>query len=239
MSFMFNPFPYNDPNAVNNLTNDGSVHTDRIARGTAQLAAVFADLCQGNRVIAIDGYTTAPFDALIGLLPADCELISVASIYKSAAELKALLADYLPEDREKDPVLLYGRLFKAGYPGLFDEKKLAALQKRLAEKRGTVVLYGNGALCEELYDLADIHIFADVTPKQAVLNIKKGSYRNYGSDETLPFKATMRRCYYVDFELAFSLRCRLLAGKKLDYYICADAPDTLQMMPGVGSVRAD
>lgn len=232
MSFMFNPFPYNDPNAVNNLTNDGSVHTDRIARGTAQLAAVFADLCQGNRVLAIDGYTTAPFDALIGLLPADCELISVAGIYKSAAELKALLADYLPEDREKDPVLLYGRLFKEGYRGLFDEKKLAALQKRLAEKHGTVVLYGNGALTEELYDLADVHIFADVTPKQAVLNIKKGSYRNYGSDETLPFKATMRRCYYVDFELAFSLRCRLLAGKKLDYYICADAPDTLQMMPG-------
>ena len=138
MSFMFNPFPYNDPNAVNNLTNDGSVQTDRIARGTAQLAAVFADLCQRNRVIAIDGYTTAPFDALIGLLPAGCELISVAGIYKSAAELKALLADYLPEDREKDPVLLYGRLFKAGYPGLFDEKKLAALQKRLAEKRRAV-----------------------------------------------------------------------------------------------------
>lgn len=232
MSFMFNPFPYNDPNAVNDLTNDGSVRTEKIAHGTAQLAAIFADLCRADRVIAIDGYATAPFDALVGLLPANCEIISVASIYKSAAELKSLFADYLPEDREKDPVLLYGRLFKAGYRGLFDEKKLTALQKKLTGAHGTIVLYGNGALTEELYDLADVHIFADVTPKQAVLNIKKGGYRNYGSDEDLPFKATMRRCYYVDFELAFSLRCRLLAGKKLDQYICADSPAALQMMPG-------
>ena len=231
MSFMFNPFPYNDPNAVNNLTNDGSVRTEKIAHGTAQLAAIFADLCRENRIIAIDGYTTAPFDALLGLLPPNCEILSVAGIYRSAAELKALFADYLPEDREKDPVLLYGRLFKAGYRGMFDEAKLSALQKKLTAPHGTIVLYGNGALSEEFYDLADVHIFADVTPKQAVLNIRQNGYRNLGSDKTEPFKVTMRRCYYVDFELAFSLRCRLLAGKKLDWYICADAPECLQMMP--------
>ena len=231
MSFMFNPFPYNDPNAVNNLTNNGSVHLERLSRGSMQIAAELAGICQGNKVIAIDGYTTAPFDTILGLLPANAEKINIASICKSAQELKALLADYLPEDREKDPVLLYGKLFKQGYRGLFDENKLNALKTKLAQKSGIVVLYGNGALSEELYDLADVRIFADVTPKQAVLNIKQNGYRNIGSDEDLPFKVTMRRCYYVDFELAFSLRCDLLANQKLDYYICSDRPDELQMMP--------
>jgi mannose-6-phosphate isomerase class I len=36
----------------------------------------------------------------------------------------------------------------------------------------------------------------------------------------------------VDFELGFSLRCRLLAGNALDYYICADDPACLKILPG-------
>lgn len=231
MSFMFSPFPYNDPCAVNHIANDGSVDLKTVSRGTAQLAAVLAGLCKEHRVIAIDGYTTAPFDTLLGLLPPDVATISTASILKSPQELKTLLADYLPEDREKDPVLLYGRLFEQGYRGLFDESKLNALKAALSKSSGVTVLYGNGALSGELYGLADLHIFADVTPKQAVLNIRHNGYRNLGSDEDFPFKTTMRRCYYVDFELAFSLRCELLANKKLDYYICADRPDDMQMLP--------
>ena len=231
MSFMFNPFPYNDPCAVNHIANDGSVDLKTVSRGTAQLAAVLAGLCKEHRVIAIDGYTTAPFDTLLGLLPPDVATISTASILKSPQELNTLLADYLPEDREKDPVLLYGRLFEQGYRGLFDESKLNALKAALFKSSGVTVLYGNGALSGELYGLADLHIFADVTPKQAVLNIRHNGYRNLGSDEDFPFKTTMRRCYYVDFELAFSLRCELLAHKKLDYYICADQPEDMQMLP--------
>ena len=65
-----------------------------------------------------------------------------------------------------------------------------------------------------------------------MLNIRAGGYRNFGSDEDLPYKATMRRCYYVDFELSFSLRNRLLAARELDYYIAADRPAELQMLPG-------
>ncbi len=159
-------------------------------------------------------------------------MISVASIHKSADELRALFAEYLPEDREKDPVLLYGKLFKNGYKGIFDEKKLAALQKALKNKADKcIVLYGNGAISEELFDLVDVKIYVDVTPKKAVLNIKNGHYRNFGNDCDLSFKVTMRRCYYVDFELGFSLRCKLLANNQLDYYIAADDPTNLKLLP--------
>lgn len=156
----------------------------------------------------------------------------MASIYKSADELRVLFAEYLPEDREKDPVLLYGKLFKNGYKGIFDEKKLAALQKALKNKADKcIVLYGNGAISEELFDLVDVKIYVDVTPKKAVLNIKNGHYRNFGNDCDLPFKVAMRRCYYVDFELGFSLRCKLLANNQLDYYIAADDPTNLKLLP--------
>ncbi len=232
MSFMFNPFPYKDPNAVNHIQNDGSIDLSRIARGNDQIASLLAAICKGDCVIAIDGYTTAPFFAILGLIAPNAEKISMSSIYKSPEELKALFAENLPEDREKDPVLLYGKLFKKGYRGICDEEKLEALRKKLKSNKGVTVLYGNGSMSEELYDLADVHIFMDVTPLQAVLNIKKGGYRNYGSAEDLPFKATMRRCYYVDFELAFEVRCEALANKKIDYYVCSDDPAKMQMIPG-------
>ena len=131
-------------------------------------------------------------------------------------------------------MLLYGKLFKAGYAGMFDKAKLDALKNTLeeAKKAGeTLVLWGFGALSEELYPYADTRIFCDITPKRAVLNIKKGGFRNLGSDEDLPFKATMRRCYYVDFELAFTLRSKLLAAHDIDFYICGDKAEALTMLP--------
>ena len=232
MSFMFNPYPYNDPNAVNRIENDGSVDLGRTAIGNAAVAAVLQKEVRPGRVIGIDGYATVPFGAVIGLLPKTAEFISVASLYKSADELQALLADYLPEDREKDPVLLYGKIFKDGYEGIFDAAKLAALQETLKNKGDRcIVLYGNGALTEALRGLVDVRIYVDVTPKKAVLNIKAGGYRNFGNDTDLPFKATMRRCYYVDFELGFALRNRLIANGELDYYVAADDPANLKLLP--------
>ncbi|MBO4411517.1 MAG: class I mannose-6-phosphate isomerase [Lachnospiraceae bacterium] len=232
MSFMFNPFPYNDPNAVNRIENDGSVDLGRTASGNAQVAAVLSKEVRPGHVIAIDGYATVPFGAVIGLLPKTCEFISVTSIYKSAEELRTLFAEYLPEDREKDPVLLYGKIFKDGYEGIFDAAKLAALRETLKNKDGKcIVLYGNGALTESLRDLADVRIYVDVTPKKAVLNIKAGGYRNFGNDTDLPFKVTMRRCYYVDFELGFALRNRLMANGELDYYVASDDPANLKLIP--------
>ena len=189
--------------------------------------ALAASVKKGG-IIALDGYTTAPFDAILALA-GDVRKIAVSSVLKSPAELRELLRDNLPEDRKKDPVLLYGKLFKAGYAGMFDTLKNTLEE---AKKSGeTLVLWGFGALSEELYPYADTRIFCDITPKRAVLNIKKGGFRNLGSDEDLPFKATMRRCYYVDFELAFTLRSKLLAAHDIDFYICGDKAEALTMLP--------
>ena len=151
---MFNPFPYKDPNAVNYISNDGSVDLSKTAEGSAQIAAVLAGAIKDRKVIAIDGYATAPFGKIVSLIGADAEYIDVASIYKTSAELNELFAENLPTDREKDPVLLYGKLFDKGYRGIFDDKKLSLLKEKLSAKEKTIVLYGNGALSEELYGLS-------------------------------------------------------------------------------------
>ena len=44
MSFMFNPFPYNDPNAVNRIENDGSVDLGRTAVGNAEHSMPAAEM---------------------------------------------------------------------------------------------------------------------------------------------------------------------------------------------------
>jgi mannose-6-phosphate isomerase class I len=232
MSFMFNPFPYDDPSAVNYIANNG-IDLTKTAQGNTQIATEFIKLTamKAPAVIAVDGYATAPFGRIVSLFGGNAEYINVASIYKTPAELKALFADNLPEDKVKDPVLLYGKIFKEGYEGIFDAGKLAVLRARLAANKGIIILYGNGALSDSLRPYATVRIFADITPKRAVLNIKAGGYRNFGSDEDMPFKVTMRRCYYVDFELAFSLRCELLAAKAIDYYISCDNPAEMQMLP--------
>ena len=223
MSFMFNPFPYDDPNAINRIDATG-IDTATASVGNDAVSQALAAIVKKGGIIALDGYTTAPFDAILALA-GDVRKIAVSSVLKSPAELRELFRDNLPEDRKKDPVLLYGKLFKAGYAGMFDKAKLDALKNTLeeAKKAGeTLILWGFGALSEELYPYADTRIFCDITPKRAVLNIKKGGFRNLGSDEDLPFKATMRRCYYVDFELAFTLRSKLLAALDIDFYIGGD-----------------
>ncbi len=232
MSFMFNPFPYDDPNAVNRIDASG-IDTSSASVGNAAVRAALAKIIKKGGVIALDGYTTAPFETVLSLCE-NAKTVPVASVYKSPAELRELFRDNLPEDRKKDPVLLYGKLFKEGYGGIFDPEKLAALKLSLenAKKEGeTLILWGYGALSDELAGYADVRIFCDITPKRAVLNIKRGGFYNLGSDELLPFKVTMRRCYYVDFELAFSLRSKLLAAHGVDLYICGDDAEKLTLLP--------
>lgn len=229
MSFMFNPFPYDDPNAYNQIENNG-ICLCGVKQGNDAVAAKLAELVKAPAIIAIDGYATAPFDTIAALFNG-VKAINVSGIFKDPEVLKEMFAENLPMDKVKDPVLLYGKLFKDGYRALFDDAKFDALCKELEANTGVIVLYGNGALCDELRKYATVRIFADVTPKKAVLNIKKGGYKNFGADEEIPFKATMRRCYFVDFETAFSLRCKLLANKELDYYIACDDPSNLQLLP--------
>lgn len=236
MSFMFHPFPYADPEAVNHVALPASVK-ENLTFGPIQTAkSLIAQIRDGVKNIGIDHYPGAHVETLINCMrqaagELQLSLIDIRTCLRSSEEIERIIAPYLPEDRDVDPVLLYGIRYLDGYEGLFDGEKLEALKARLCEKKGAVVVYGLGALCAALQDQYDLRVWMDVTPRTAVLNFKYGHFRNIGCEKPLAYNLMMRRNYYVDFEMAMDLRWQLLKDEKLEYYVSGDVPEKMQMLP--------
>ena len=240
MSFMFNPYPYDDPNAFNALDGRG-IALERIAAGSEASAAALA--AAPGRIVAIDGYSTAPLEELAALMEQQyarqgvpVRRMEIEDLWQEEAPLTArLTAENLPEDREKDPVLLYGKIFEGTYEDLFDGEKLAAAAAEIRSFRssgtGVLLVVGYGALCSRLCPLYDRRIYLDTTPMRAMLRLHKGEYRNVGTKTAFPFKKLARRCYYVDYIVSAQLRFQLLHEGKIDNYCIADDPGQITMLP--------
>ena len=234
MSFMFRPYPYVDPNAVNPVHAPASVREGLMEGPQAVAKAIAAQISAGKRTVGIDCYPGFEISALARLLEQlipDAEVIDARSLALPEAVLDQKLKPCLPEDRTVDPVLLYGRRFEEGYAGLQDPEKVAALKEKLASAEHPVAVLGAGALSEALRRAYALRIWADISPRQAAINCKNGLYLNYGSSHALAFSQLMRRNYYVDFETALNTRWSLIREGALDLYIFADAPETMRMLP--------
>lgn len=234
MSFMFHPHPYKDPEAVNPV-DPGPDILDHLVEGLIPIAkAIAARVQSGTRRIGIDGYPGAQFDtfrrAVSQYAGVPIRWIETEALCLPPEALEKKLLPYLPEDREIDPALLYGRLYQEGYGGLLDSKRVEEVKAALTAKAAMVVI-GPGALCPALRACYDLKIWIDITPKQAALNFKFGKAKNLGAREALPYSQMMRRNYYVDFENAQHLRWDLIRETGIDLYITADDPDNASMLP--------
>lgn len=247
---MYNPFPYDDPRAVNRPelkreTIDGV--TSGTLRSAVRLANDFAARIAAdpgkNLITAFDGYTTADWSRLLNTLSQqlrlkgiEMESISFDEVYKTEEEINTMIYPYLEWDQTKDPTLLYGRIFRGGYDALFDKAKLASFEARIeaagkpVPKGRIIVVYGYGCLNGDLRRLYDVKAYLDVTPKESTLRIRRGQFANYGDRLAKPANRVIRRCYYVDFEMALHLRGELLREGVLDWYIPSDNLDGMQLM---------
>ena len=230
MSFMFHPYPYVDHDAVNVISGRGVTPV----KGTIPVAKKIAALLKEGKNVAVDAYPGADVTVLVNTVRqqlggAAVTFIDAESLLKDADTIADMLLPYLPEDREEDPVLLYGRRYKGGYEGLQDDRKVQALKELLGREK-SVLVYGRGALVSALRGCYGARIWMDVTPRTAALNFKYGHARNLGAKADLPYGLLMRRNYYVDFETAVDLRWSLIREKQLDYYITADVPEEMQLV---------
>lgn len=235
MSFMFHPLPFKDPRAVNPVPANAGI-TGCLTEGIIPICKrIAAEIAAGKRHIAIDGYPGAQFasfqNTLTQYVGTPIRWVETQTLCLPAATLAQKLSPYLPEDREIDPVLLYGRLYTGGYEGLFDAEKVTKAVDLLADESTAVVIIGPGALCDALRPHYDLRVWIDITPKQAALNFKYGRARNLGTEDTMPYGLLMRRNYYVDFEAAQALRWSLIRARAIDLYISADDPDQAAMLP--------
>lgn len=234
MSFMFHPYPYVDPDAVNPIHAPESVKNGLVKGPQSVAKEIARQIKAGKTRVGIDCYAGAEIGALARQLEEfveNVQLIDATTLAMDEKELDEKLAPYLPTDRDRDPVLLYGRRFMEGYEGLQNAEKVQALKEKLDKADGPVVVYGMGALCKALRESYDLKVWMDLSPRQTAINYKTGLAINYGSTHSRPFSQLMRRNYYVDFETALDLRWELIREKALDGYIFADDPQKMQWLP--------
>ena len=230
MSFMFHPYPYVDHDAVNVITGRGV----NPVKGAIPTAKKIAALLKDGRNVAIDAYPGADIQALVNVVRQQLNGIQVHyvdadTLLKDPDEIAEMLKPYLPEDRDADPVLLYGRRYGGGYEGLQDAGRIKAVKDTLLAEKA-VLVYGRGSMTPELRDVYDVRIWMDITPRTAALNFKYGHARNLGAKADLPYGLLMRRNYYVDFEIGVDVRWKLIKDGRMDYYITADVPADMQMV---------
>lgn len=244
MSFMFNPHPYDDPNAVNYITVKrdlkDSICADSVASAKMLGNKMIKRLnTKKNDIVGIDGYLTAPMGKLVGLLSLQlaqngisCRILDTRSLFLDSNTLHDKLLPFLPEDRETDPVLLYGSLYEGGYESLMKPEEVDRLSGLIRDFSsngdGVLIVYGYGALIKAFRENYFLKLYIDMTQKRTILNIRGGEFTNLGSDEHLPINQIIRRSYYIDFEVAARLRGELIRGDEIDYYLTGDKPDRMQ-----------
>lgn len=244
MSFMFKPHPYDDTTPVNRPQLSKET-INSIVCGTVETAQALSNRIEeefknnGSCVIALEGFIGTDMEHTINLITQNLTLksivsdsIDVSSAYKSSKELEQKFQEFLPNDRVKDPVLLFGKLFKGRFEELFDLKALEGLKERIeGNKNEVIIVYGCGSAINQLRNFYNFIVYFDLTPKQLALRAKNGYVKNIGDDKARPFKELMRRCYYVDIELSAHLRGELLQEDKIDYYVVSDNPIDLKLVP--------
>jgi mannose-6-phosphate isomerase len=251
MSFMFNPYDYDDCNVINRpKLSDKTINS--VISGTKESAKHMSNLLikkidekNGNNVvIALDGYISAQWEQTINLLSQNLKLRSIgitavnfAEVFKSSGQLDEELSECLEVDRVKDPVLLFGKIFKGTFKDLLDNNKVDLLKKKLEHKNSVnkneevIIVYGCGCAIESLRNLYDLILYFDVTPKKTMLRARSGAFSNLGDSIARPLKELQRRCYYVDFEVAVKHRADLIKNNIIDFYVANDDPDNIKMIP--------
>ena len=247
MSFMYNPFPYDDPRPVNRPELSDKTVESVVGGGTPAVAKKFAAMVAGKAknegvVIGFDGYTTASWNLFLNLLARECTILGIeletidfnAATFKSGKEIDAMIDPLLIWDTKIDPTLLYGKIYRGGYKGLVDAGKAEAFKTAVGAKKAAgkiTAIYGYGSLIPEFRALYDVKCFFDITPKNSILRIRRGEYSNIGKERPGIINRTIRRCYYCDFECAVQNRKELFASNAIDFYFLDNDPHKLQMMP--------
>lgn len=216
MGLSYKPVRFDDFTPINHLTLPPGEIKISLEEISLQLAGV---LPQG--LILLEGYPTARFHKFVEYLKRmipEMVIIDVSSLYRSPEEIQELLSPYLPQDRDIDPELVFGRIFDQDYLPFFDQEKVKNFINNLPNER-QVILYGLGSACEFFQAHAKALLYLDVTPKDAALRLYDGCYQSLGISDKQDLDKIIRQTYFVDVELAVKTRKELVQHNRIDYYL--------------------
>ena len=228
MSFMYNPYPYDDPRAINKRyspprpSNPSQPELRRRQSDSPGNSQTLKATPQRNLIVAFDGYTTADWTRTINLSRSNSdssasgfEAMDFARVSKPRnRSTKWSTLSGMGSHEEADATL--GRIFRG-------TKRCSTLRKskgsrRLSELQASadhgkvIAVYGYGCLVERLRGRYDRKCYFDVTPKESILRIRRGEYANL-KRTARPANLVIRRCYYVDFEMAVTCAATLAAER--------------------------
>jgi hypothetical protein len=191
-------------------------------RGYPAIAEMLA--ASGARVIVADLYPGADAaDIERGLLAghAGATVIRVADAMRPSAEIEAMLARFLTNDR------VFGYRAPFLMAEFFDEARLAALRTRIDEATGPVLVIGVGAA---LVTTGDLLVYADMPRWEIQLRMRKGlgnwSADNGGEDILRKYK----RGFFVEWRTADRHKTSLFDS--VDFFLDTTAPGDPKLVAG-------
>jgi mannose-6-phosphate isomerase class I len=211
LAFAYRPIPYDDPIPVNPVGAE---------LPTIDLPALLGKLdIRPGAFVALDGIATARFGDLVRQIGAGWEPVDVATLYRSTDELAEIFAPYLPDDRDIDPELIFGKLFDQSYDALFDPAKVQEFLADVAARQVPTLLHGLGSASDTLRQHASAVAFIDVTPKDAALRAFDKRYECLGVRPGQSFDEVIRQVFFIDLELSTRLRARLIVEDAVSGYV--------------------
>jgi hypothetical protein len=230
-------------NAVNRVTVSREVQQG-IVCGTPPVLSRILELLPGkkkrSRVVtaAIDGWYGVDWAGLkTGLNKAaklegvSVEIISSAELFCSRQKIEDYRRPFVGDDPSFGKVNGRGTL-----EDILDEKKVAALKKRLRSRAPTskadiLLVVGPGAAVEALEKLYDLRFYADFTMQPLLWQMWDGKLVTFGNDKPAA-DYFWKKYYYCDFYLL--LRQKKQAFARMDYYLDAVEAQNLKLVSAAG-----
>jgi len=160
------------------------------------------------------------------------ETIDFSYCYKSPSEIKKIAAPFLTNDPS------FGFVFNKRLENFLNSVRLQELRKRLKnyKRKSTgpllagVMCFGCGAAIPRLRKLYDLIFYMDLT-REELLNrsLKKPVYPLGSIGEDLPVHRSLKRLYYVDFQVLD--RHKKYALRHMDWYMDGNIVDVPKLLP--------
>jgi len=180
---------------------------------------------KNNFVCVVECYQGVYYEELLeqfSMLRPD-HLIDMRTLFKSPAEIEAMTAPYMTDDR------IFGYRSSFVMADFLDREKVADSINRLAGQSGFTLIYGHGA--SEVYPEADLLIYADMARWEIQQRFRRKEVNGLGvenknNDPSIHYK----RGYFIDWIVCDRLKKNLF--EKVDYWLDTHQRNTPKMIEG-------
>lgn len=191
----------------------------------SQIKKEYKSSKQGQFVVAIDCYQGVHHTELLknfSSLQADL-FIDTASLFKTPAEVEAMTADYMTDNR------IFGRRSSFQMSDFFHKEKMQACKEEIKTQSGITIIYGHGASL--VAPQANLLVYADMARWEIQQRFRRKEINGLGVENKNEAPSThYKRGYFIDWIVCDNLKKTLLS--QVDYWLDTHQPENPKMIQG-------